>query len=140
MCNTGSTWQARAPFRLCSVNDRRSICPTTSRGQCMCHYRLQHLVAPVVTSSPTFAETRCLAPRDDNLRSHLVKVYSSLTFTLFCCALGAVADIYYNVGGILTTLLTFGSMMYLVPTPVSNVFLTRTHSLIRIWSPSSFCP
>lgn len=50
---------------------------------------------------------------DDRVRQHLARVYSTLGLTLLCAAVGAVTHIYFNCGGILSSLAGVGLMIYL---------------------------
>jgi len=50
---------------------------------------------------------------DDRLRGHLTRVYATLGMTLGCAAAGAVFDLSYHIGGLLTTLITLGLMVAL---------------------------
>jgi len=50
---------------------------------------------------------------DDNIRSHLAKVYSTLGLTLMAAALGCAAHVQFHVGGLLSMLGCLGCMIYL---------------------------
>jgi len=50
---------------------------------------------------------------DDRLRTHLTRVYATLGMTLGCATAGAAFDLYYRIGGIMTTLVTLGLMVML---------------------------
>jgi len=52
-------------------------------------------------------------PIDEGLRQHLFRVYSTLAATLVASAVGCVAHLRYNVGGLLTSLISLAIMAYL---------------------------
>jgi len=49
----------------------------------------------------------------DHVRVHLAKVYSTLGLTLGAAAVGSILHLYYNLGGILSSLACVGLMIYL---------------------------
>jgi len=50
---------------------------------------------------------------DEQNRRHLSKVYATLGLTLFTTAIGSAAHVYFNLGGILSTIATIGLMCVL---------------------------
>jgi len=50
---------------------------------------------------------------DERVRQHLARVYSTLGMTLGAAAVGAIAHLYFNTGGILSSLACIGLMIYL---------------------------
>jgi len=50
---------------------------------------------------------------DDRVRQHLAKVYSTLGLTLGAAAVGSIIHLYYNLGGILSSVACIGLMIYL---------------------------
>jgi FtsH-binding integral membrane protein len=50
---------------------------------------------------------------DDRVRQHLAKVYSTLGLALGFAAAGAIVHMYFNIGGILSSLACIGLMIYL---------------------------
>jgi len=53
------------------------------------------------------------ADLDNNIRSHLAKVYATLGMTLMSAAVGVIAHIQWNLGGILSTIACVAVMIYL---------------------------
>jgi FtsH-binding integral membrane protein len=51
------------------------------------------------------------------VQRHLFKVYTTLAATLACAALGSVAHLYYNIGGLLTVFGGIGLILALCLTP-----------------------
>jgi len=49
----------------------------------------------------------------EEIRSHLVKVYSTLALTVAAAMIGAAAHVQFNIGGIITALATFAIMFAL---------------------------
>ncbi|CAM9640638.1 unnamed protein product [Scytosiphon promiscuus] len=48
-----------------------------------------------------------------DVQRHLANVYAALAGTVLACALGAAADLWLHVGGLLTSIAGFGAMMWL---------------------------
>jgi hypothetical protein len=49
----------------------------------------------------------------------LLQVYATLTAAVIVSAVGIVADVNFHIGGVLTTILAFGSLTWLAFTPAS---------------------
>jgi len=64
-----------------------------------------------------------------DVAQHLVKVYTTLGLALAAAATGAIFQLYFNVGGILSFLGAFAMLIWLTATPTHNVEL-RTRILL----------
>ena len=62
---------------------------------------------------PTMATLLKMNDITPAVQSHLAQVYSALTLTLLAASLGSTAHVYYQIGGMLSTIATFGMMMLL---------------------------
>jgi Bax inhibitor 1 len=63
---------------------------------------------------------------DSSVQTHLKRVYGLLTATVGCAAVGVYAHIGYGIGGTLTTIITFLSLMYLLFERRPENYATRT--------------
>lgn len=66
---------------------------------------------------------------DERVRHHLAKVYSTLGMTLACAAAGAGLHLYFNLGGILSSLAMVGVMIYLALDQNKTDYTRRTAAL-----------
>jgi len=68
------------------------------------------------------------------VQRHLVRVYATLLMAVACAALGAAADAWLHLGGMLTTLAALGTMAALAATPASPATLPLRTRLLAAFS------
>lgn len=73
---------------------------------------------------------------DPRVQKHLTRVYATLTLALVVAALGTTANLVLHIGGWLTTLAAFGSLMWLVMTPATPANLNKRYGLLGAFA---FC-
>eukprot|EP01101_Sappina_pedata_P003955 TRINITY_DN1613_c0_g1_i1.p1 TRINITY_DN1613_c0_g1~~TRINITY_DN1613_c0_g1_i1.p1 ORF type:complete len:256 (+),score=102.49 TRINITY_DN1613_c0_g1_i1:23-790(+) len=103
------------------------------------HFNQQHYEPREASQSSAFSFNLDAVKNNHSLSSHvsqhLTKVYSTLCVTILASAIGALADIQYNIGGLITTLITFGCIIALGATSYQmNTNVPDTKSLATRFS------
>ncbi|KIY93165.1 Bax inhibitor 1 [Monoraphidium neglectum] len=83
-----------------------------------------------------FSKIFSLGHIDSRIQKHLQKVYTTLAATLLVAAAGVYADVTYHVGGAVTGLLAFGSLMALVFMAPTQQNLQKRYALLAAFA---FC-
>jgi Bax inhibitor 1 len=71
---------------------------------------------------------------EPRVQRHLLKVYSTLLMAVACAAAGALFDSLFRVGGVLTSLLALGAMLWLATTPATQATLARRTQLLAAFA------
>ncbi len=81
----------------------------------------------------------CIVHRSDpRVQKHLVRVYATLAAALLTAAVGVAADVTFHIGGLITTLAAFGSLLWLsfsnpdVDSQVWTASITAPLQLFRV--------
>lgn len=70
------------------------------------------------------------------MQQHLTAVYSTLALTILISAVGCYTDMLFHVGGIITTICTFGSMVWLASTNEMSMAPAKRYGLLGAFA---FC-
>lgn len=71
-----------------------------------------------------------LTDLDPRVQKHLSKVYATLTAAVVLAVIGSATDVVFHIGGVLTTLLAFGSLLWLSFTPATAENQAKRYALL----------
>jgi len=109
--------------------------PSAAAAWTVCTQHMRHTSSSAYQPSPLI----CCLPHVDGCVHP--QVYTTLTLALAVATAGVFADVTLHVGGMLTTIAAFVSLMWLAFTPAAPDTLVSSHSVCGLFMvPSVWCP